>query len=528
MNDCLDIMEISINKAKLPMILVDSIKKNIIDANDLFVELTEFSKDQIVNKRVELLFDNFFEEEDKIYADLGVLNSTTPRRFEVQILTFEMQGKSIEEMIFIDRTSESVIREKLSRSEYKFHQLLKDIPSISVQGYNNKMKTIYWNKASEVLYGYSEEEALGQSLLDLIIPGHMREAVEKDIKRSFDELIPPEASELQLKSKSGSYVEVFSSHSILSLDDKEPEMFCIDIDISERKIARQLRLAASVFSHAMEPILITDNNGIILEINDMFTKTFGYTSDEVTGKNPRILKSGLHNSSFYGEIWNQILSIGSWSGEIINQSKYGLNIPMQIRINAVKDTHNKVQNYICFYSDLTYIKKHQEELENAAYFDLLTGLPNRLLLYRKLMDLISKKDTRPNKFAILYLDLDGFKLINDSYGHNVGDEFLREISKRMLDVLRENDTLSRLGGDEFVVIVNGFKTKKDIIQIVERLLHAARSKININGTLTGCSASIGISFYPVDGEEPDTLLRLADKAMYISKNNGKNKYVMHK
>ncbi|MDH8678998.1 diguanylate cyclase [Fusibacter bizertensis] len=525
-------------KTKLMTLILNPMNNLIIDINEEAAAFYGLAKSDLINKtynslsldeehylRLQLL--KSLEIEGHSFASKHRVITNQVKEIEVHTMTFETSQGRVILCLHIDRSEEKKIKSLLDISERKFKDLLENIPSVSVQGYRQDGTTFYWNKASESIYGYTREEAIGQSLLDLIIPNSIRAIVSKDIKSAFELGVPPEASELQLKHKNGSLVDVFSSHAILKLDDREPEMFCIDIDISERKIARQLRLAANVFTHAMEPILITDSDANIININEMFTETFGYVREEVLGENPRIIKSGIHGAEHYKMMWSSLISNGTWTGEVFNKTKNGKLIPMIIRINAVKDNNGNVESYICFFTDLTYIKQHQAELERAAYYDALTGLPNRTLLHKKMISAMKHYKNNKEKIAIVYLDLDGFKKINDSYGHDVGDLFLKSIAQNMQKQLREHDVLARLGGDEFVAVLVGFKSKDDCLHVVERLLDAAQNDVMIDKISMHVSASIGVAIFPDDANEPDLLMRLADKAMYLSKNSGKNKFVLH-
>lgn len=291
---------------------------------------------------------------------------------------------------------------------------------------------------------------------------------------------------------------------------------------------RELRLACCAFTHAVEPILITDAQANITMINDQFIKVFGYSDGEVVGKSPSILKSGLHSSIFYQELWLGLSQNDMWIGEISNRKKNGELILMLVRINTVKDEMGCIQNYIGFFTDLMNIKKPQDELELAAFYDSLTGLPNRAMLYKKTITTMMECSTNQEKMAIAYIDLDGFKQINDVYGHDVGDDFLKRISENLQSHLRDGDMIARLGGDEFVVVLMDIVEKNELRKVLERLLVLSRQKYLIQGSYLSVSASIGVAIYPDDATEPELLIRLADKAMYQSKRSGKNKYMFHK
>jgi diguanylate cyclase (GGDEF)-like protein/PAS domain S-box-containing protein len=297
------------------------------------------------------------------------------------------------------------------------------------------------------------------------------------------------------------------------------------LDISERKkTEEQLKLAASVFTHAREGIIITDTTGAIIDVNATFSHITGYSREEVLGKNPSLLQSDRHSREFYAAIWKSLLEDNVWSGELWNRRKNGEIFAELATISAVSDTNGNTQNYVALFSDITPMKKHQQQLEHMAHYDVLTNLPNRMLLADRLHHAMSQSERRKQSLAVVYLDLDGFKAINDTYGHDVGDKLLIKLSKLMNKSLREGDTLARIGGDEFVAVLVDIEKMSDCEWVLDRLLEAAMSSISIEGHTLQVSTSIGVTVYPQDNVDADQLLRHADQAMYIAKQTGKNRY----
>lgn len=296
-------------------------------------------------------------------------------------------------------------------------------------------------------------------------------------------------------------------------------------EITERKHSEiKLQLAANVFTHAREGIVITDAYGSIIEVNDTFTHITGYSRDEIFGQNPRMLKSGRHGREFYAAMWQALLEKGHWSGEIWNRRKNGEVYPELITISAVRDADGVTQNYVALFTDITPIKAHQQQLEIFAHYDALTGLPNRVLLADRLQQAMSQSDRREQSLAVVYLDLDGFKTVNDAYGHQIGDELLIAVSQRMKDALREGDTLARIGGDEFIAVLVDLEQASHCEPILVRLLQAAAAPVTLGDVTARVSASLGVTFYPRDAVDADHLMRHADHAMYIAKQAGKNRY----
>jgi len=296
-------------------------------------------------------------------------------------------------------------------------------------------------------------------------------------------------------------------------------------DVTAHKEAEaQLMLAASVFSHAEEGIVITDAAGAIVEVNDTFTRITGYARDEVLGANPRILSSGRHDRDFYATVWTALTQHGHWHGEVWNRRKDGALYAEMLNISAVRDGEGRPQHYVGLFSDITSLKEHQSQLERIAHYDALTGLPNRVLLADRLEQAIVHTRRRDNLMALVYLDLDGFKGVNDRYGHEAGDELLVVVSRRLKAALREGDTLARLGGDEFVAVLADLGDPSECNAVLTRLLLAAAAPVQIGDAAVQVSASLGVTLYPPDGGDPDTLLRHADQAMYQAKEAGRNRY----
>jgi diguanylate cyclase (GGDEF)-like protein/PAS domain S-box-containing protein len=298
------------------------------------------------------------------------------------------------------------------------------------------------------------------------------------------------------------------------------------IDITERKgTEARLQLLASVFTHAREGILISTAKGTILDINDGFSRITGYTLDDVRGRNTRILKSGRHDNAFYADLWSALLTHGEWTGEIWNRRKNGEIYAALLTISAVCDDQGRVGHYVALSSDITALKEHERRLEQIAHFDTLTGLPNRALLIDRLHQALAQAQRRRERLAVVFLDLDGFKAVNDEYGHEAGDQVLIAAAGRMKQALREGDTLARLGGDEFIAVLLNLTDIDASVPLFDRLLAAAAEPVPFGDVRLQVSASLGATFYPQAREvDADQLLRQADRAMYQAKLAGKNRY----
>ncbi|OQW89586.1 MAG: diguanylate cyclase [Rhodoferax ferrireducens] len=297
-------------------------------------------------------------------------------------------------------------------------------------------------------------------------------------------------------------------------------------DITQRmREEEKIRLAASVFSHAREGITITTASGTIVDINDAFTRITGYSREEVIGQNPRVLKSGRQDAAFYAAMWGDLTGLGHWSGEVWNRRKNGEVYAELLTISAVRDAQGITQQYVALFSDITTIKEQQNQLEHIAHFDALTDLPNRVLLADRLQQAMAHAQRRQKQLAVTYLDLDGFKAINDHHGHEAGDHVLVTLAHRMKQALREGDTLARLGGDEFVAVLIDMEDMAASWPMLNRLLEAAAQPVQWDDLTLQVSASLGVTFYPQSQDiDADQLLRQADQAMYQAKVAGKNRY----
>lgn len=295
-------------------------------------------------------------------------------------------------------------------------------------------------------------------------------------------------------------------------------------ELQRKEIAQ--RLAASVFAHTHDGIIITDAENRIIDVNDAFTRISGYERPDVIGKNPRLLKSGRQSPDFYRQMWETLQQQDHWSGELWNRKKNGVFYAALTSISAVRNEQGGIDHYIGLFSDITPLKNHEDDLERIAHFDPLTGIPNRVLLADRLAQAIAHTQRCGRFMAVCYLDLDGFKPVNDQFGHEVGDQLLIEIAQRIKWCLRLNDTVARIGGDEFVLLLLDLNEIRECEAILERLLAAVAATNSIGGHALTVSASLGFTLFPNDVADADILMRHADQAMYVAKQRGKNRYHM--
>ncbi len=366
--------------------------------------------------------------------------------------------------------------------------------------------------------------------------------------RNFREFLPPHAVEvvnnalheaLQKGISSGKYYSLKLPRGMatfeLSISRKtsepvsDPRFVVLARDITERRLAEEeLRVAATAFD-AREGMMITDPEGTIVRINNAFTEVTGYSAEDVIGKNPRILSSGRHDKNFYMQIWESITQIGSWRGEIWNRRKTGEVFPEWLTITAVKNEFNITTHYVSTLTDISELKQNEERIHHLAFFDPLTHLPNRRLLRDRLEHAIVASLRQQTKGALLFIDLDDFKTLNDNRGHHVGDLLLIAVAERLRDSVREQDTVARLGGDEFVVVLEGLSESREEAaiqtqQVAEKIMAQLNAEYEIENQGYFNTPSIGICLFGDTPVSIDELLKQADQAMYHAKATGRNTF----
>lgn len=381
-----------------------------------------------------------------------------------------------------------------------------------------------WNPGAEALFGYTAKEMIGKSMRALISFDRQNEEDQILAKLKNGEKI--DHFETKRVCKSGRSIDV--SVSISPIRNRYGDIIGVSKiarDITAKKINEtRLQLLSTVFINTHEAIAITDAVGRIIEVNNAFSRTSGYSREEVLGHTSRMLMSSRQGPELCTSIQNALSQSEYFQGEVWSRRKDGEAYAGLLTINVVKDNDDHVKNYVALFADVTPLRLKQEQMEHLAHFDPLTDLPNRMLLSDRLHQAMIMSKRHQQSLAVLYLDLDGFKHINDTYGHEVGDEVLVAVSHCMSKVMREGDTLARIGGDEYVAVLVDVKSPRDCVQLVERILKACAEPVLVQDKTLQISASIGITIYPQDDVDADQLMRHADQAMYEAKHTGKNRY----
>lgn len=418
----------------------------------------------------------------------------------------------------------------LERSEQRFRTLFEATPKIAIRGYNRHRQVIYWNHASELLYGYTKTEAIGQQLEDLIIPPEIRDQVIAAIDQWTTQGQVMPAAELQLMHKDGSRVAVYSSHMMLMNADKEPELYSVDIDLRDRNQAE----AARRESEARYRLLAENTNDLVclhgvdgryLYVSPSCETLLGYHYNEMLGQDPYTFAHPDDRDRIRQEAHRAAVEGKSVPITYRMLHKAGHYLWFETLTKPIVDASGQVVQIQTTSRDVTERVLAQQQLEHDAYHDALTGLPNRQLMMERLTLAVNRAQQSPDyHFAVLFLDLDRFKVINDSLGHLAGDQLLIAIAQRLQAVLRNTDLAARLGGDEFVILLDDIHNVQDAVRATERLFTALQTPFELQGRQVYTSCSIGIVFGTSNYTQASELLRDADIAMYQAKGKGRTQY----
>ncbi len=297
----------------------------------------------------------------------------------------------------------------------------------------------------------------------------------------------------------------------------------------KQRLSNASRLTARVFESASEAVAITDARAIIIDVNSAFEQVTGYRREEVTGQSVRLLKSGYHDEDFYQEMWRALQEQGCWQGEIWNRRRTGEIYPEWLSINAIhEDGSATATHYVAMFSDISEAKRNEERLYRLAHYDSLTGLPNRGLFRESLAKAIAWAGRNNRMVAVLFLDLDRFKVINDTLGHNAGDALLIDVAHRLLGSIREADTVARQGGDEFTIVVTDLVSPSAAARVARKIIEVMAVPFTIEGQELFVTTSIGIGLFPKHGNDPESLIKAADIAMYQAKEHGRDGYAFYR
>jgi len=366
--------------------------------------------------------------------------------------------------------------------------------------------------------------ATGQPLSGRRLMEFMPREALSQLTPQFKEVIQT-GTAVRFESRLDDTVSDNSFYPVLGVDGKISGVAVFSRDITERKRAEErLSLAAKIIESSNEAVLVTDIQGNIVDVNEAFCAMTGYSRDEVIGKNPRIMKSDRHDPGFYYHMWLTLKETGHWRGEVWDRRKSGEAFPKLLSISSVRTNEGEVTHYVGIFSDITKIKQTEERLHHLAHFDPLTQLPNRLLFRDRLQQALVETARTRRMVALMLLDLDGFKTINDSLGHKAGDDLLTAVAERLINTVRKSDTVARLGGDEFTIVLPDVTDGQAAAIVGRKIIKVLADPFMVNGKEVFVTGSMGITLYPADGAKVDRLLQNADMALYRAKEQGKNEF----
>ncbi|ANE35460.1 PAS sensor-containing diguanylate cyclase/phosphodiesterase [Campylobacter iguaniorum] len=433
--------------------------------------------------------------------------------------------------IFMFKNTEQKVMEDIYKERINKYQNLLLSTSSMPWDYDCKTRILTFSHSFALLLGYDGLDELGvvtyPNLSKVIHKNDLIKldnAYESYVNGLSDSLFV----ELRFIKKDGEPIWIQIKGRAISKDiNGVPVQLCGMLeDISKKIESRsQIKLIANIFSYAREGMVITALDGTIIDINDSFTYITGYAKEDVLGRTPSILKSNRHDDAFYKKMWDDIQDIGFWHGEIWNRRKNGEIYPEILTISSVRGEDDELLHYIAIFSDMTRNKDNEEKLRKIAHYDTLTKVPNKFLALEYLKDFMDNADKTQRKFALAYIDLDGFKIANDIYGHHCGDAVLVKMTNFIKDALRANDILARFGGDEFVIIINDVENQAEFTSLLDSIIIATSNEIVVGSNKIALSASMGVTIYPqTTNLSINDLLKQADWAMYHAKLAGKNRY----
>jgi diguanylate cyclase (GGDEF)-like protein/PAS domain S-box-containing protein len=422
--------------------------------------------------------------------------------------------------LFSDITERKLNESRIAESEKKFRLLFESAnDSLMLLDFEGRIQDI--NRIGHERLGFSKEEMVGRKVSEFNAPDFIPVAPLrfKQIQQHGQSFF--ESAHL---CKNGTVMPVEINARLIELGGQK-RIFSVIRDVTERKkLEEELKLSALVLQNSSEGMLVTDENNLIIAVNPAFTDITGYTFAEVKGKNPRIFRSGRHDKPFYQAIWQAIITTGHWQGEIWDRRKNGEEHAKFLTINTIKNSDGKIHRYVALFSDITEKKKAEEMIWRQANFDSLTNLPNRQMFHDRLEQEVKKSRRSGLPIALLLVDLDRFKEVNDTLGHDKGDLLLIDAAQRITSCVRQADTVARLGGDEFIVILPELGDMASIQRIANNIIGKFTAPFQLGSDGAFVSASIGISLYPNDGKDLEDLLKSADQAMYAAKNAGRNRF----
>ncbi len=522
------IFQALVDQLQEPLLLIDPVSSQLLDANtaasaELGFALHELLALDLASIDKSLQQDVFNRFVSALGNSTVVIHEGLFTRKDGNEFPVEIKFKNVQldqnyvvasfSNILNRKLMEQTLRDEAQRRRIMIEQTRDGIVTIDQDG-----QVVEANQGFADMLGYTLEEAQKLHIWD------WEKNIPKEVVLEMIRHINGKGDHFETRHvrKDGTSVDVEIINSATHFKDKKL-IFCISRNITERKhLEASQKLAAMVYQNIREGMMVMDQDGCIVSINPTFSAITGYWIDEVVGKKPPVLRSGQHSAEFYEDIWAELRNLGHWSGEIIDKRKNGGFYTAWLSIDMVDDGKGQVQSWVGQFSDITDKKEAEQLIWYQANFDSLTKLPNRRMFQNTLDDEIRKSKRSGRALALMFIDLDNFKNVNDSLGHDMGDLLLQQVAERLRECVRESDTIARLGGDEFTVILTNLDDASPIAAVTQKLLANISLPIKLGPHTVSVSASIGITLYPWDANNAEGLLKNADQAMYFSKREGRN------
>ena len=448
---------------------------------------------------------------------------------EAQVAVIKL-NQELDERVLARTADLQEARDQLEKSERRLRDLLDSVEAgVVVHGPDSKIT--YANPKATIMLGIDSDEMQGKVASDpawhFVDAQQQRMAVEDyPVNRIIrtGESLSDMLIGIVKPSKETTWV-LLNGEASVDTSGALKEIIISFVDITEIKEAQsRLIQAAAVFEHTIEGVTITSADGAIIDVNPAFTNITGYSREEVIGQHPRVLLSDKHDRDFFRVMWKSLKTAGYWRGEIWNRRKDGSIYPVLMAISSFQNELGLTQGYIGVFNDIARLKKSEEKLEHLAHHDALTGLPNRLLFTSHLEQSVKNAKRHGTSVALVFVDLDRFKSVNDSLGHHVGDALLEAIASRLSETVRDNDMIARISGDEFIVLLEDVADQENVLFAIERIMGAFEQVFTIEGNSLRITASLGVSLLPQDAADATELMKHSDAAMYLAKDEGRNTY----
>ena len=507
---------------------------HFIDVNDRLCEMLGYSREELLAMNFDELWAGNhrhefpgklgeFRRQGHIEAELELVRKDgSPITV---ILVGRIQRNHLGEFlrthcILTDISTRKLIETALQQSQAQLQQAIR-AGGVGLWDWNLATDEVYFSSEYKRQIGYAEDEFAPtfEEWASHVHPDDLPGALQAIKVHNDDPERFPYMVEFRFRHKNGSYRWIQARGMTLFDENGKPaRMMGSHTDITERhEKDEMLNLSSVVFESAEEGILVTDAECRIVMVNPAFTVITGYSPEEVIGHNPSMMSSGHHDRIFFQNLWDEIHKHGTWHGEIANRHKSGKHFLEWLSIRAVVDPHGQTTHYVGIFSDITERKEGEERMRYLAHYDALTGLPNRTLLLDRLQQAMAQMRRDHGRLAVMFLDLDRFKPVNDNLGHETGDRLLCEVAKRLQGCMRESDTVGRIGGDEFLLLLHNIEHQEDAALVARKIIDALEQPFDIDGHSVSISSSIGIALYPDHDSDESMLIKMADMAMYEAK-----------